>query len=539
MHRLFAIPELVDLVVESLADPPSCSERKFLSTNASYLDRYAYEDVKAVGQTARLFREATLDVIWKTQSSLTPLLRSIADVKVETGARGKQFRKYELRKYLCREDVPVLLRYSSRIHTLDMKWPWPATNGGLYIDQHFNNSLSHGPLFPRLRTLVTSELQAADPNSGEQFNFVMNNVGMMLERLDIYHLKAHLMVLQYVVRKAPRLTSLLLDLRVGTHVPHDELTKALNQLLGTQNRLESLHLLTDFDVGSQLWQIAAEHPSLTTIRLNGTGTLASLRATLPKLTFHVLTKLTLEVASAEFLSSIKLLSRSTFPSLQSLTLGLSNRLESCPPLTPDEATALFTAIASSNLTRTLEDLNIDSGFDDLPPDYPVRSDALRRLRPFPIRYLTLNIGWPFNLNDELACEMAEAWPELEVLRLRSTFRDFDPWIDVAPHQFPAPVRVTLRGLEVLAQCCPTLSTLDIPFDGAWHTPQHIPTRSQPAIRSEQGQNTLITKMGVGQSLVDSPDEVAAFFNRVFPKLGEVNVLVAQDWEEVRKRLDSS
>lgn len=76
MHRFFFISELVEIIVEALAEwsfpPPTNMHHK--------LNGLWTPDVESFGLTSRLFREPCLNATWRKQYSLVPLLRSVGVV---------------------------------------------------------------------------------------------------------------------------------------------------------------------------------------------------------------------------------------------------------------------------------------------------------------------------------------------------------------------------------------------------------------------------------------------------------------------------
>ena len=93
MHRLFCIAEVVDNIVDAVAsqglgedevedddiDPPQFTGIR---------DERAFETVKALALTSKIFREATLNAMWSTQKSLLPLFRSIGIISDEPELEG-------------------------------------------------------------------------------------------------------------------------------------------------------------------------------------------------------------------------------------------------------------------------------------------------------------------------------------------------------------------------------------------------------------------------------------------------------------------
>lgn len=77
MHPLFAIAELVGFIVLQLA--PSDDDvitNSFQPVHFTCLDQDSYHALTSLGLTASVFREASLDALWRNQCTLVPLLRA-------------------------------------------------------------------------------------------------------------------------------------------------------------------------------------------------------------------------------------------------------------------------------------------------------------------------------------------------------------------------------------------------------------------------------------------------------------------------------
>ena len=75
-HRIFAIPELVDTVVENVV---TLSQDRWQGRHRfSDMTLGSWDDLKALSLTSRTFRDPCLNAMWYCQTSLVPLLRSAA-----------------------------------------------------------------------------------------------------------------------------------------------------------------------------------------------------------------------------------------------------------------------------------------------------------------------------------------------------------------------------------------------------------------------------------------------------------------------------
>lgn len=86
MHQIFYIAELVEMIVQAVADRRPDHYFQYRYTN---LCVEAYNSVQSLGLTAKVFREASLDAIWHTQKSLVPLFLSVN--LLQRGEEGGSF----------------------------------------------------------------------------------------------------------------------------------------------------------------------------------------------------------------------------------------------------------------------------------------------------------------------------------------------------------------------------------------------------------------------------------------------------------------
>jgi hypothetical protein len=111
-----------------------------------------------------------------------------------------------------------------------------------------------------------------------------------------------------------------------------------------------------------------------------------------------------------------------------------------------------------------------------------------------------------DLDNARLSQMAQAWPHLEVLVLRS------------PLSGPVATRVTLEGFLPLLEYCPKLKELALKIDA---------TREPHCLHPRGVSNPNITTLTVGKSVIASPLHVARFFSYIFPNLKKIVF-----WEDV-------
>ena len=115
MHPMFTIPELVERIVffvSTLPEDTSRITKRSSRSSSGYLPPGAYVDIVSLGLTASLFREPSLDQIWRTQTSLIPLLRSVMPIS----RRVNDYRVKE--KFYVRDSrIPTLCKLISNINS--------------------------------------------------------------------------------------------------------------------------------------------------------------------------------------------------------------------------------------------------------------------------------------------------------------------------------------------------------------------------------------------------------------------------------------
>ncbi|KAJ7436321.1 hypothetical protein FB451DRAFT_1454765, partial [Mycena latifolia] len=143
--------------------------------------------------------------------------------------------------------------------------------------------------------------------------------------------------------------------------------------------------------------------------------------------------------STEILSPISFVCTWKNPAMEGLKVGLR------PESPPDQVEELYRLFG-------------------ITPPATIHPDHFRNLYSFPnLRIVELSIPDGFNLEDSTITAMARSWPYLEDLRFDFAFAGV------------ARPRTTLFGLQELAQHCPYLHTLEMPFDATTVPPPVLVT----------------------------------------------------------------
>ncbi|KAI0667657.1 hypothetical protein C8Q78DRAFT_981449 [Trametes maxima] len=217
--------------------------------------------------------------------------------------------------------------------------------------------------------------------------------------------------------------------------------------------------------------------------------------------------------------------------------------DSPPSLLPE----IFASVRHQFSPMSLRDLAIFHPlelFDIIGPNSVavVRGDHLRPLLDFRrLKLFNLELQFRYALDDALLCDMARAWPEIELLCLA-----YD-------EGFVHETLPSVRALPPFAVHCPRLRNLGVRFDARyWKTLGRAVPSGRDALEGIYGElagrssTSALETLYVGTSPIGLPDDVAAFLARTFPELRDLSVgsfeesdvggAMQEDWERVESLL---
>ncbi|KAJ7235710.1 hypothetical protein B0H12DRAFT_134865 [Mycena haematopus] len=187
-------------------------------------------------------------------------------------------------------------------------------------------------------------------------------------------------------------------------------------------------------------------------------------------------------------------------------------LNSCS--TTSTLTKLHTALRDGCSHTSLLSLRIENQEYDLPEPgndaYTIDIHSICLLFCFVnITSITMDSYAGFNIDDQGMKELALAWPQIEVLRLRLA-----PYNDaIRPHP-----QLSLRCLRSLAEHCQALKELEVSFD-AMVIPEPDPNAS---VRTRCVSQPALRTFNVGKSLISEPTlHVARFISALFPNVSDL------------------
>ncbi|KAI6127905.1 hypothetical protein EDD16DRAFT_1702217 [Pisolithus croceorrhizus] len=434
MHHCLQITEILCLIIEFLAH-----EDLVTRLEARSIPR---RDVARLARTCKAFMDPALDVLWKTQSSLSPLIMCLPDHLWKVGLND---RILSLLQEPSHEEWVELKKYSRRIKVFgDCSMPNLPVVSETALDAISSPSLFQ-ELFPSLHTLNTDVLSGLPPLNPTQFlrpirlpQLVLLSVAIPLCHLFSYS------NFHFVPACAPSLQSLII------YAPSDNLPDWWTPVplvidFGGFPYLRSLDLSFNLEVLSSSFCELIHLPYLRdlTITLPGGFDLEihpSTRPILPSLqrldvmvgSLNQCSSLLSSIASSE-LGSIKIYHHLTATSSDTYTLFRT--IERIHERFPD-----FHELVVQCPYPAITDPSFDLCRSILTPLF-----VCRRLR-----VLKFSSFGTLDIDDAFLSQITRAWPDIEVLHVRGFQRN--------------KARVTLEGIRQLLRGCPLLLLLLMQID---------------------------------------------------------------------------
>ncbi|KAI6115156.1 hypothetical protein EDD16DRAFT_1702251 [Pisolithus croceorrhizus] len=476
MHRCLRITEILHLIIGYLVDEEV--------TSANVTTAIRHKDVASLARTCKAFMDPALDVLWRTQSSLSPLVMCLPAHFwfLKTFWRGTVV---SLVHEPSHEDWLMLKRYSRRIRAFDRTTLQLPTVSRNIVDSVFSPDLSD-ELFPRLHTLNVDILSKPPPNP----------------ILLLGHIRLpHLVRLRFNMPRFYRHRDPVLYLTLAC-VPSLQALK----ISASRARLDvSTRLAVNFSGVPHLRTLYLSHYLLllpSSLReLSHLQYLCELTVTLPddvdvdvcpsvQPTFPSLQRIAITVG---FLSQCTNL----LSSIASRELGSVKIFYRSPP-TQNDIYELFREI--EHICQCYADFNtLDiqcSNRTQLIPHLPF--DLPRSmLRPFlachRLRVLDLTSLGTLDIDDSFIAQITPAWPVIKILHLRASQRNDGC--------------VTLEGIRGLLRGCPRLQSLHMQVDA------RILPEGEPEMQS-----LSLARLDVSGSRMEDETAVERYLKTLAPQL---------------------
>jgi len=400
-----------------------------------------------------------------------------------------------LQKPLDHKMWDTLSKYTSRVHSVTQ------SDNSVFIEPLSLILLScplAASLFPRLRRLTWH----ADATRGAAEFLRVTFVPSLLS-LDMWISSvspAFLLVLSSLGTLCPRLRSMALRYHRAINEPSSNNSPFIIQAISQLHHLRNLEV---WDLGMQGIQHIMLLRALQTMRLDfRTSSSSTWDGPSPQLPgFENLRLLGLDVNTFE--RPLNFLSSLTVIRTKKLAVNFTPQVAQ-PPAHVSRMLSRFLAILQERCdNNTLEHFYFVS-FSNRMLRIRTESGFLVSLRAFSnLTHLDIQRGFDISMSDEELCDLTGAWPKLQILRINC-------YISI----YPDTTVPTFRGLMRVLRQCPVLISLALVIDT---------TKLDDIDLRSPGYEHRLKDLTLGNSVIDSPLDVALILSGLFPRLQQVNL----------------
>ncbi|KIJ61282.1 hypothetical protein HYDPIDRAFT_116025 [Hydnomerulius pinastri MD-312] len=502
MHSCLLISELILHIIGFIADD---------GTSGGYRCLKNTRDLARLARTCKAIMEPALDVLWKTQHSLSPLVMCLPSDLWEKDAVNAIY----FTRDVTPKDWDWMQRYSHRIHRISHPKMFSLPKLDEAVLRAIFTPAIFSALFPCLHTIDYSVISVASSTIPLLNNLLsprLTSVSFALPRDSAYD--AVYSLFDAIPRKAGMMQSLRIDSfvyssQLEVRFAEKDLPDLRDLLLSYNVRVssQSLHHLASLRYLQQL------NLRLPTDLDDACLALSAQRALFPALQHLKINAHTLPQCTA-------LLACISSPNLEGVSFSYDIQAPS------SVLTAFLSQVHKTSNTapsfRTVSlrhNLQLNSSSDPpfifAPPTFaPLLScHALRTIK-------LVHLG-TLDLDDAFMGRAARAWSNLEELKMCSL-----AWSE--SH------RTTLGSVRELAKWCRKLRKLHMAFDGT-AVPEvdadasgggllKLGSKSESGSESETGYaSTSLEVLNVRDSQIEDPEEVAKFLSEIAPGLKAIHV----------------
>ncbi|KAJ7667079.1 hypothetical protein B0H17DRAFT_1142964 [Mycena rosella] len=394
----------------------------------------------SLARTSRMFSDPALDIIWREQDSLAPLVKCMPDTLWEEKI-VRHGTNIHLRRPIISTDIPRLLFYSARIRKLHL-YTYSRV-GAVHRDflKALDMCLLPGVLMPKLSDLKWSP----EPEEAMAMSFIRHLLGPQSQKIDL-DLEASAPALSffpYMKASCP----LVSDFRLV--LPTDQLTiPVMSDVVCGWQRLQDL-TIGNLDLNGFVH--VAQLPDLKQLCLGpvaDTHSPTHLPDFLVKPSFPALEGFELACDTAQFcVGIIKVVS-----SRQLKTLALHPLADWTALAWEEIITALHDCIDHKHLDR----IEVEQQGERTPPiiatPFILTPATLRPLLKFNLSVIRFDLDPGVEVDDDFLAEIATEWPNLN-------------WLSFGTENLTTrESKVTLNCLIPFARHCPRLASLCIRMD---------------------------------------------------------------------------
>ncbi|KAG1727475.1 uncharacterized protein EDB91DRAFT_891698 [Suillus paluster] len=495
MHQSLLIDEILSHIIQLIAVDGQRDPKRLENTS----------DLARLARTCRSFMECALDILWRTQHSLSPLImclpRGIWEIhssnilyltRSPTGSEWTRFDVYShrVKSFSYPKQTNVIRLHEDALPLL-------------FVERHPQS------LFPSLSSLDFSILSCNSSNFPLIRGFLspkLTNLTFTLPRKmcprDVC------VVLEDLPRKATHLENVAISsffpvtsfkLNVSTH----ELPYLRRLVVSNSIRISAESMLNIASL-RYVQELALNlQPDFDTDMLRGR-------------TYHTFPALRhLSLAAYDLPQCTSLVSLISTPRLEELAVSYDAQAPSS--IVNSFLSAIGTSLRSISLRHNIQ-TNTIAGT----PFIFYSSTFTPLLASRNLRIIKFSHLGTLNLDDEFITAAAKAWSELEELRLCSL-----PWSSITPS-------ISLNSLTALTQDCPKLTHVHLALD-ARDIPE-LPTGSLGVTGAQ-----FLEVLNVRDSVIEHTEPVAQFLRAIIPNMKalyvEAHPELRDRWMQVKAHYD--
>ncbi|KAL1746254.1 hypothetical protein HDZ31DRAFT_34621 [Schizophyllum fasciatum] len=488
MHRCFYIPEILTLICEACREPTGDNDSTWVTSENTHL-------LAALARTCKEVYATAVRCLWQDVTDIAIIAEyTMPECWNWEMAPGDNIPLLSPTRHIVESDLTRFRFHAPFIRKMTFGGSdWPK---GLSEDGYLALCMSYTihPLFPNL-THISWDI------SGIHLLYLQYFVSPSLVSLHIAGDSLNfgdMHILRYIQQRCTNVTELNIGCGYATLSGETQAIRSIGDTLCSW----SLRSLKTPLMDTRLLQQLAVMPSLRTLHVipgahwPGFTMLNSAKVDdplLPPHSFSALTTLAIESDMAADCLTV-VLRHCTFGSLQSLELT---------SLTPWVGwRSLFSAVrAAHNMPIALRRLKLKGGprpsHSPTPP--PVQGAAFEPLYDFcALEELNLELACAHHLEADDLLRMAQSWPRLRMLKIRTRTRPF--------------MRPPLHALRHFALYCPRLSILRLEVDAVDIALAQTPTNIR---------HIALRQLAVDWAPIASAGSVAAYLSAVFPNIERI------------------
>ncbi|KAG1890171.1 hypothetical protein F4604DRAFT_1643764 [Suillus subluteus] len=450
----------------------------------------------ALASTCRTFKNPALNVLWRNLQSVEPLVKCLPSDLFGIDDEG-----LELQKPLDHKMWDTLSRYTSRVHSITQYGNSASIEPLSLII--LSCPLAPASLFPNIRRLTWHASATRGAAEFLRMAFVPSLLSLDLQVSSAS--PAFFSVFSSLGTLCPRLQSMTLRYHRAIDEPSPNNSPFIIQPISQLHHLRNLEV---WDLGIQGIQHIMQLQALRMMRLDfRTSSSSTWDGRSPSLLpgLQNLHYLGLDVGAFE--RPLNFLSSLTAIRPKKIVVSFIPQVAQ-PPVCVCPMLSQFLAILQEKCDNSKLEYFIFNTFSFRMPGMRTESGVLVSLRAFSnLTHLDIGRGRVISMSDEELCYLTGAWPKLQVLRI-SYYVTVDSDTTAVP---------TFHGLIRLLQLCPSLISLALVIDTT--KVDGIDLRSP----GDGHFTKLLKELSLGNSVIDSPLNVALILSGLFPDLEQVNL----------------